>query len=91
MVRIRCPLSPCTWQSEELSESVAYLMYEDHKRYVHDRGSFKPPEPKLPDNYNTDNFQITRKFGETPEQDLIYKTGSVIQHETGAGPGLTPA
>ena len=91
MVNIKCPLTPCDWQSGELSEQLAFHLYEDHKKHVHDRGRSEQTEPPVPEGDNADNFQITRKFGKTAEPNLCYKTGSVIQHETEAGSSLEPA
>ena len=89
MVNIKCPLTPCDWQSGELSEQLAFQLYEDHKKHVHDRS--EQTEPPVTKGDNADNFQITRKFGKTAEPNLCYKTGSVIQHETEAGSSLEPA
>ena len=85
-------MTPCNWQSGELfSEQLAFHLYEDHKKHVHDRGRSEQTQPPVTEGDNADNFQITRKFGKTAEPNLCYKTGSVIQHETGAGSSLEPA
>ena len=61
VVNIKCPVTPCQWQSGEHSEGLAERLYNDHMRHVHDIG--KDERAQVMD--ESENFQVTRFVSNT--------------------------